>query len=93
MLDELIDQIPSKGLYAQERRRQAFVYLVSMRPAYKNAAVADAVIGAPWLSNANAFMVFLLVKSMPSRARLAFVRSFGGEKWARIPGEAARGPA
>ena len=88
-LDELIDQLPTKGLYKTERRREAFVYLVSMRPAYRNAALADALIDASWLkfwrnSAQDALLAFLLVKSMPTRARLAFVQSFGAEKWAAL---------
>lgn len=89
-LDDLIEQIPVEGLYQSEKRRKAFVHLVAARPAYKNAKVVDDLMSSPWykfwdtVTSEEAFTAYLLVKSMPPRARAAFLKARGGEKWGQI---------
>ncbi len=89
-LDELIEQIPVEGLYVSEKRRQALVYLLSMRAPFKNAAIADKLLKSPWwkfwdtVTSEEAYLAFLFVKSMPARARNAFLEAHGGEQWATI---------
>lgn len=92
-LDELIDQLPTKGLYASEERRRTFVHLLSTRPAFKNLRAADDLLDSPWfafwdpITSEDAYLAFLLVKSMPDRARAAVIKAFGGEKWGLIVDE------
>ena len=74
-LDELIDQVPVDGLYKTERRRSIFVHLLAQRPAFKNMLVADKLLSSPWyvfwdtVTSEEAYLAFLLVKSMPPLAR------------------------
>lgn len=89
-LDELIDQIPAKGLYQTERRRKAYVYLVATRPPFKNEQIAENLMSSPWwqfwdtVTSEEAFLAYLLVKSMPERARNAFLKARGGKKWDQV---------
>ena len=89
-LDELIDQVPVKGLYKSQERRRMFVHLLSMRPAFKNLLVADELLDSPWyrfwdtVTSEEAYLAFLLVKSLPDRARAAAIKAFGGDTWTRI---------
>jgi hypothetical protein len=48
VLEELVDQIPAKGLYKTERRRMAFVHLVATRPAFRNQRMAEDLMSSPW---------------------------------------------
>lgn len=89
-LDDLIDQIPVEGLYQREQRRRMFVNLLAMRPAFKNLRVADELLDSPWyklwdtVTSEEAYLAFLLVKSLPDRARTAAIKAFGGERWTKI---------
>lgn len=95
-LDELIGQIPAKGLYQTERRRKTYVYLVATRPPFKNEQIAENLMSSPWwqfwdtVTSEEAFLAYLLVKSMPERARNAFLKARGGEKWTQIIDELPR---
>lgn len=95
-LDELIGQIPAKGLYQTERRRKTYVYLVATRPPFKNEQIAENLMSSPWwqfwdtVTSEEAFLAYLLVKSMPERARNAFLKARGGEKWTQVIDELPR---
>ncbi len=90
VLDDFIGQIPAKGLYKNERRRKAYVYLVSTRPPFKNEQIAENLMSSPWwqfwdtVTSQEAFLAYLLVKSMPTRARAAFLKARGGERWGQV---------
>ncbi len=92
-LDEWVDNIPAKGLYKSEQRRRAFVHLVATRPGYKNAQLADDLMSSPWwqfwdtVTSEEAFLAYLLVKSLPPRGRAAFLKARGGEKWSDVLSE------
>jgi hypothetical protein len=90
VLDDFIGQIPAKALYQTERRRKAYVYLVATRPPFKNEQIAENLMSSPWwqfwdtITSEEAFLAYLLVKSMPTRARAAFLKARGGERWGQI---------
>ena len=92
-LDEFIGKIPAKGLYETERRRKSWVYMVATRPPFKNEQIAEDLMTSPWwkfwdtVTSEEAFLAYLLVKSMPARARTAFLKARGGEKWGAIVAE------
>ncbi len=86
-LDELIRQTPISKLYVEGSRRVVFLQLLSFRPPHKNEAIAEEIISTSFfvpVSAEEAYLAFLLVKAMPERARAAFFRSEGGEKWTTV---------
>ncbi len=92
-LDSLIDQIPAHGLYVTERRRKSYVYLVATRAPFQNLQIADNLMSSPWwqfwdtVTSEEAFLAYLLVKSMPAPARTAFLKGRGGERWGQVVDE------
>jgi len=89
-ISRLLDHISARALYGDQAQRNAFIQLAAARPPYLNVQLADHLMTSPWwkvwddVTVEEAYGAYLLVKSLPTRGRTAFLKSRAGERWAEI---------